>query len=173
MKNFCVWLTGLPASGKSTIAKELQSLLANLGIRSQILDSDELRKILTPNPTYTIEERDWFYNVLVYFAEVLYKNGVNVIIAATGNKRVHRENARKKIEGFVEVYLKCSLEVCMKRDRKGIYKLALEGKSKTVPGVQDPYEEPLFPELIIDTENSDPKECAEKILDFIKKFYLT
>ncbi len=169
MKNFCIWITGLPASGKSTIAKTLKEKLEQMGLRIQILDSDELRKILTPKPTYSKEERDWFYNVLVYIAKLLYDNGANVIIAATGNKRIYRENARRLIDNFIEVYLKCSLEVCMKRDRKGIYSLAEKGLSSTVPGLQDPYEEPTRPELTLETDKLGIEECAEKVIEFIKK----
>ncbi|MFP3189934.1 MAG: adenylyl-sulfate kinase [Thermoproteota archaeon] len=170
--NFCVWLTGLPSSGKTTIAKFLKEKLKEFSIKSYILDSDELRKILTPNPKYTEEERDWFYDVLVYFAHVLVENGVNVIIAATGNKRRFRKKCREMIKNFIEVYIKCSLEECMRRDSKGLYKMALEGKIKNFPGIQDPYEEPENPELVIDSGKLKPWECAELIIEKIKEFKL-
>ncbi|HLI46472.1 MAG TPA: adenylyl-sulfate kinase [Geobacterales bacterium] len=166
---FCVWLTGLPASGKSTIAEHLRKLLNERGIKVQILDSDELRKVLTPKPTYSLEERDWFYDVLVYIAKILYENGVNVIIAATGNKRAYRDKARNVIQNFLEVYVKCDLETCMKRDKKGIYELAKMGLASTVPGIQDPYEEPLNPELVLDTTSLEPKQCASLILGYLEK----
>jgi len=171
-EGFCVWLTGLPSSGKSSIAKKLKNLLNENNINVEILESDELRKILTPNPTYSKEERQWFYNVLVYIAYILVKNGVNVIIDATGNKREFRDNARKKIRKFMEVYVKCPLEICIKRDRKGIYKLGFNGKSSTVPGLQDVYEEPLNPEVIVETDKYDSQYCAKIIFEKIKEYFL-
>lgn len=173
MRNFIIWLTGLPSSGKSTVAKKLHEKLNSLGIKAQILDSDELRLILTPNPTYSESERDWFYRVLGWVAMLLYRNGVNVIIAATGNKRAYRDNVRSEAKDFIEVYVKCPLEVCKERDVKGIYRKALAGEYKTVPGVQAIYEEPLNPEVVIDTSMSDPNECANEILRYmVEKGYI-
>ncbi|MDT7891624.1 MAG: adenylyl-sulfate kinase [Thermoproteota archaeon] len=167
MKSFCIWLTGLPASGKSTIASLLKNALQNMGISVQILDSDELRKILTPKPTYSLEERDWFYSVLVYIAKLLVDNGVNVIIAATGNKKRYRDEARSQIKNFIEVYLKCDIETCMKRDKKGIYEAAKKGLASTVPGLQDPYEESNNAELVLETNKLNPNECVEQIIDYL------
>ncbi|MGB9659903.1 MAG: adenylyl-sulfate kinase [Nitrososphaerales archaeon] len=174
-EGWCVWLTGLPGSGKSTVAKVLIDKLMNNGIKAQIVSSDELRKVVTPLPKYTEEEREVVYGAIVYVARILTKNGVNVIIDATGNRRRYREKAREEIKNFMEVYLYCPLETCIKRESrrietfqapKDIYKKALEGKS-TVPGIGVPYEEPLNPELRIDTEKLNPDACAEKILDLI------
>ncbi len=174
-EGWCVWLTGLPGSGKSTIAKVLIDKLMNNGIKAQIVSSDELRKVVTPVPKYTEEEREVVYGTIVYVAKILTKNGVNVIIDATGNRRRYREKAREEIKNFMEVYLYCPLETCIKRESrrietfqapKDIYKKALEGKS-TVPGIGVPYEEPLNPELRIDTEKLNPDACAKKILDLI------
>jgi Adenylylsulfate kinase and related kinases len=172
MEGFCVWLTGLPSSGKSTIAKILKDKLNKEGIIVHIIESDEFRKILTPKPTYSSEERDWFYSVIVYLAKIFVSYGINVIIDATGNKRKYREEARKNIAKFMEVYVKCPLEVCIKRDVKGIYKLAFEGKAKTVPGLQDIYEEPLNPDLIVETDKQSSEECAELIFKKLKERFL-
>ncbi len=164
-----VWLTGIPASGKSTIAKKLYKKLVDVGIKVEILESDELRKILTPKPLYTEEERDWFYGkVIIWLAKLLYRNGIFVIIDATGHKRVYREEARREFkEKFIEVYVKCSLETAMKRDPKGLYRAALEGKIKTLPGLQVPYEEPTNPDVIVDTDIEDVDTCVRKILEHI------
>jgi len=145
-----------------------------MGIRVQILESDELRRILTPNPTYTDEERDWFYKVMAWIGWLLVKNGVNVIFDATANRRTYRERARRLVgpDRFMEVYVRCPLEVCMGRDKKGIYKLALEGKAKTVPGLQAPYEEPLEPDVVVDTSEMGPGECVKAVLKaLLDRFY--
>jgi len=163
-EGWALWLTGLPSSGKSTIARALAERLGRMGVRVQILETDELRKVLTPNPRYTEEERDFFYNAMVYIGTLLVRNGVNVIFDATANRRRYREWARSRIGRFAEVYVKCPLEVCMERDVKGIYRAALEGKAKTVPGLQAPYEEPLNPEVVVETDRMTVEECVEKIL---------
>ncbi|MGQ9529927.1 MAG: adenylyl-sulfate kinase [Candidatus Bathycorpusculaceae bacterium] len=175
-EGWCVWVTGLPGSGKSVVSEALLKLLKEKGIHAQLLASDVLRKVLTPKPTYTLEERDIVYSTLVYIAKLLTQNGVNVVIDATGNLRHYRENARKQIPHFLEAYLECPLEVCMKREAKRgktyhapkkIYAKALKGKAPTVPGFGQPYEPPLNPEVTINTTKFKPGECARKILDVI------
>lgn len=168
-RGFAVWLTGLPASGKSTLAVALAEELAKLGVNVQILDSDDLRECLTPQPTYNREERDWFYRVMIHIGSLLTQNGVNVIFAATANRRYHRAWARRELNKFMEVYLKCPLEVCMERDDKEIYTKALAGEATTVPGLQDPYELSESPELTVETDKMSPHECAQQIVDRMKK----
>ena len=180
MNGWCVWVTGLPGSGKSVVSNALHKLLKQKGIRAQLLASDALRKILTPKPTYSLEERDTVYATLVYIAKLLTQNNVNVIIDATGNLRRYRENARKQIPHFIEAYLECPLEACIQRETKRgktyqapkqIYKRALKGKAPTVPGVGQPYEPPLNPETTINTTKCTPKECAQEIVEAILQCY--
>jgi adenylylsulfate kinase len=170
---WCVWITGLPGSGKSVVAEALFKLLNKKGIHAQLVPSDALRKILTPKPTYTLEERDSVYSTLVYIARLLTQNGVNAVIDATGNLRRYRKNARQQIPRFMEAYLKCPLKVCMQREDtrgktyeapKQIYSRALKGETPTVPGVGQPYEPPLDPEITLDTVKLAPEECAERIM---------
>lgn len=168
-KGFAVWITGLPASGKSTLAKKLAKKLAEHGVKVQILESDELRRVLTPKPSYAEEERDDFYRALVYVGKLLTDNGVNVVFDATANKRKYRDAARKQIAKFLLVYAKCPLEVCMKRDPKGIYKAALEGRATTVPGLQAKYEEPEDAEVVVETDKEQPEEAVVKILKRVKE----
>jgi len=163
-EGFAVWLTGLPASGKTTLALSLESELEKRGVGVQVLDSDEVRELLTPQPTYSLQEREWFYRVMVYIGELLVHNEVNVVFAATANRRRYRERAREAIERFAEVYVRCSLATCMARDSKGIYAKALAGEAQTVPGLQTPYEAPETPTLTVDTEACAPSECARQIL---------
>jgi adenylylsulfate kinase len=176
---WCVWITGLPGSGKSVVSDALLKLLKQKDIHAQLLSSDALRKVLTPKPSYSLEERDMVYEMLVYVAKLLTQNGTNVVIDATGNLRRYRENARQTISRFIEVYLKCPLNVCMKREAnrgktfeapKQIYDRAKKGVATTVPGVGQPYEAPKNPEIAIDTTKSVPKECAKKILEEILRF---
>lgn len=178
-EGWCVWVTGLPGSGKSVVSEALLKLLSQKGINAQLLSSDALRKVLTPKPTYSLEERDIVYTTLVYIAKLLTQNGVNVVIDATGNLRRYRENARKQIPKFIEAYLECPLNVCMEREAKRsetrqapkqIYAKALEGKAPTVPGIGQPYEPPMNPEVTINTARNTPEQAAKKILNAVLKF---
>lgn len=167
-KGWAVWITGLPSSGKTTIAKAVRGRLEERGVGVQILESDEVRRVLTPRPTYTEEERETFYSALAYIGGLLAENGVNVIFDATANRRRYREEARSRIERFLEVYVKCPLEVCIERDVKGIYRRALKGEAKTVPGLQAPYEEPLDPDVTIDCVADSPEEAANRIIKTLR-----
>lgn len=157
---FVVWLTGMPASGKTTLARALQTRLAAQGIPAILLDSDHLRGILTPNPTYTPTERDWFYAALGQLAAWLAQEGVNVLIAATANRRAYRDQARQQIPRFAELYVRCSLATCQARDPKGIYARAQAAAQDAVPGLGAIYEPPLFPEATVDTEHLSPDAAA-------------
>ncbi|MBS7654449.1 MAG: adenylyl-sulfate kinase [Candidatus Bathyarchaeia archaeon] len=175
---WCVWVTGLPGSGKSTIANLLADKLRSLGIHAYVLSSDALRKIITPNPKYTEDERDIVYGAIAYIAKILTDNGVNVIIDATGNRRKYRDQARREISMFMEAYIRCPLEVCIDREAgrgvdrsygapKGVYSKAFTGESKTVPGLGVPYEEPVNPEVTVDSDKLSPEECTDIILKAI------
>jgi adenylylsulfate kinase len=175
---WCVWVTGLPGSGKSVISRTLIKLLEERNIHAQLLSSDALRKILTPKPSYALEERDVVYNTLVYIAVLLTQNGVNVVIDATANLRRYRDLARDNIPQFIEVYLECPMEVCMKREAKRketyqapreIYSRALGTKNDTVPGLGQPYEPPLHPEVNVNTVQSTSEKAVQRILDIILK----
>ena len=166
-----LWITGLPGSGKSSIADALKALHPDF----VILRMDELRKIVTPEPVYSEPEREIVYRSLVYLAKELAELGHTVIIDATGNKRRWRELARELIPRYAEVYLKCSVEECIKRERqrkeprgapKDIYKKGEQGWP--VPGMNAPYEESLSPEIIIDTKSTAVHEAAELIEEILK-----
>ena len=179
-EGWCIWITGLPGSGKSTVAKKLLEKLESLKVHVQILSSDMLRKVMTPKPTYAKEERDRVYATLVFIAKLLTQNGINVIIDATGNRRRYRDNARKEIPKFIEAYVRCPLKICIERETKrkeyahaprGVYKKALTGKSNTVPGIGVPYEEPENPEVVVDSDKLDASQCAQKILETLMKTF--
>ncbi len=169
--SWVIWITGLPGSGKSSIAIEVKKLIHE----SVILNSDELRKIVTPNPRFSGNEREYVYKALVYTAKTVSELGHKVIIDATANKRIWREIARKLIPNFFEVYLRCPLDLCMEREKtrldtheapKDIYDKGRKGSP--VPGLNVPYEKPENPELVIDTEKISPSDAAKMILNMIQ-----
>lgn len=169
MKAFAVWITGLPASGKSTLARAVADRLARQGMRVQVLESDALRKVLTPQPTYSEQERDQFYASLAYIGTLLVRNGVSVVFDATAPKRFHREGARRQIPRFLEVFVRCPLEVCIRRDPKGIYRKGQSGETATVPGLQVPYEEPEQPDVTVDGSALDAEAAAQEVMEALRE----
>ncbi|MBH0176865.1 MAG: adenylyl-sulfate kinase [Nitrospira sp.] len=169
---FAIWLTGLPASGKSTIVAALIPQLKSLSRPVEVLESDAVRRVLTPTPTYSREERDLFYRALAFMGARLVAHGVAVIFDATANRRAYRDFARSLIPNFIEVAVECPLALCMQRDYKGTYQRGRRGESTTVPGLQEPYEAPLNPEVKIDTGKVQGKEAAGVILKFVQEHRL-
>jgi adenylylsulfate kinase len=169
---FAIWLTGLPASGKSAIVAALEPQLEALGLPVEVLESDAVRRVLTPAPTYSPAERDLFYRALAFMGARLVAHGVTVIVDATANRRAYRDFARNLIPRFIEVAVECPLETCMQRDYKGIYRRGQRGESTTVPGLQEAYEPPLNPELTIDTTRVAAQAAAGKVLDLLRAEYL-
>lgn len=171
VKAFAIWLTGLPASGKSTIVKALKPQLEGLGCAVEVLESDAVRRILTPAPTYSHEERDLFYRTLAFMGARLVAHGVTVIIDATANRRAYRDFARSLIPNFIEVAVECPLELAMQRDYKGTYQRGQRGESATVPGLQDAYEAPVNPEVRVDTTQLSTNDAAGKIREYVRVKY--
>ncbi len=161
---FAVWITGLPASGKSTLAAALARALRELGIDAAVLSSDALRKVFTPNPRYDDEERNVFYASLVHVGRLLTRHGVPVVFDATANRRAYRDEARAAIPKFVEVYVACPLAVCVSRDPKGIYRKGSRGEAGNVPGLQADYEPPLRPEVEVRGDREPPEEAARRVV---------
>jgi adenylylsulfate kinase len=166
---FAVWITGLPGSGKSTIARALAGALADRGVDAAILESDVVRKVLSPHATYSDQDRDSFYRAFVYVGELLAAHGVPVIFDATANRRKYRERARAGIERFVEVYVDTPLDVCRARDPKGLYRLAQTGGVATLPGVQSGYEPPQAPDLTVSTERVSADAAAARIVVLLER----
>jgi adenylylsulfate kinase len=163
---FAIWVTGLPASGKSTLVSALKAQLQNQGIDAAVLESDVLRKIFLPGQ-YDEQARDAFYRQIVYIGTLLVEHGVPVIFDATANRRLYREWARQQIARFVEVYVECPLEICMARDPKGIYGQGKAGKSQTVPGLQSVYEPPVRPDFVVDGRAEHLEEAARQVVDML------
>ena len=167
--SFAIWITGLPASGKSSIVASLRPRLEALGHRLEVLESDAVRRVLTPTPTYSPGERDLFYRALAFLGSRLVVHGVTVIFDATANRQAYRDFARSLIPRFMEVAVECPLEVCQERDRKGTYRKGLAGKSTTVPGLQDVYEPPRDPDVRIESTRTTPEASADLILVAIRE----
>lgn len=161
---FAIWITGLPASGKSTLAGAVKSQLAALGVNIAVLESDELRKIFTPGARYDELEREAFYRQIVYIGKLLLSHGVPVLFDATANRRAYRALARQQIPHFLEVYVDTPLETCTARDPKGIYHQARSGQAKNVPGIQTEYEPPEHADVTIHGDCESPELAASKII---------
>ncbi len=169
-KGFTIWMTGLPGSGKTTIAGILKSRLENEhGRFVEILDGDEVRKGLSRDLGLSKEDREEHARRVSYLAKVLSRNGVVSIVALISPYRVSRASAKEVVgsDRFVEVYVKASLAACEKRDPKGLYAKARRGEINNMTGVQDPYEEPLSPDLTIDTESGPAGHSAEILLQHL------
>jgi adenylylsulfate kinase len=162
---FAIWITGLPASGKSTITSALKKQLTARGWDVAVLESDVLRKAFGGDRQYESQGRDGFYGQMVFVGSLLIEHGVSVIFDATANRRAYRDRARREIARFIEVYVDVLLEVCMARDPKGIYRSATAGQAANVPGLQDPYEPPTTPDVVVHGENpeADARQIIEKL----------
>jgi len=163
-KGFVVWLTGLSGAGKSTIAQALGEELAQRGRRAELLDGDEVRTHLSKGLGFSKEDRDTNIRRIGYVAKLLTRNGVAVITAAISPYRAAREEVRREIGDFVEVYVRASVDECIRRDAKGLYRRALAGEIPQFTGVSDPYEEPLAPEILVDTEQETVAESAARVI---------
>ncbi|MEM1971372.1 MAG: adenylyl-sulfate kinase [Candidatus Anstonellales archaeon] len=164
MKGFTIWLTGLSGSGKTTIARELQNKLLMLGYKAELLDGDEVRRNLSPDLGFSKQDREMHARRVVYISKLLARNGIISIVSLISPYRAFRAYAREELKDFVEVYVKCSINTCIKRDPKGLYRKALNGEIQDMTGIQDPYEEPLNPEVTVDTDRQSIDECVDTIL---------
>ena len=162
-QGFTIWFTGLSGSGKSTLSEIIEQRLKARGRNVEVLDGDIVRTHLSKGLGFSREDRDTNIKRIAFVCGLLTRNGVICISAAIAPYREAREWARKEIGNFVEVYVKCPIEVCRQRDVKGLYKLVDEGKLKGFTGVDDPYEEPEHPELIVETSKETVEESISRI----------
>jgi adenylylsulfate kinase len=160
---FTIWFTGLSGSGKSTLSEILEQQLQARGHKVEIMDGDLVRTHLSKGLGFSREDRDTNIKRIAFVCNLLSRNGVICISAAIAPYREAREWAREHIGNFVEIYVKCPLEVCRARDVKGLYKLVDEGKIKNFTGIDDPYEEPEHPDLVIETDKETVEESISNI----------
>lgn len=168
-QGFTVWFTGIPCCGKTTIADQVATLLKKKDYTVERLDGDVVRQGLTSDLGFSKKDRDENIRRVTFVAKMLTRNNVVVLATFVSPYREQRRKARKEIERFVEVYVRCPVEICMKRDVKGMYRKALEGKIKHFTGVDDPYEEPEHPELILNTDTESLEESVKKVLHTIEE----
>jgi adenylyl-sulfate kinase len=167
-KGFTLWFTGLSGAGKSTLTQKLVPELKARGLNVEVLDGDEVRTNLSKGLGFTKEDRDTNIRRIGYVCRLLSRNGVATISAAISPYRDVRNEVRSLIEQdgaeFIEVYVKCPIPVLADRDVKGLYKKALAGEIKQFTGVSDPYEEPLSPDVTVETDKETVEDSAAKIL---------
>jgi adenylyl-sulfate kinase len=164
-KGVTIWFTGLSGAGKTTVSTILVDLLRERGVtRLEVLDGDVVRTHLSKGLGFSKEDRDTNIRRIGWVCEVLTRNGVTTIAAAISPYREIRDEVRSRVGNFVEVFVSCPLEVCAERDVKGLYAKAMRGEIKEFTGVSDPYEEPLSPEVVIESHRCTPEEGARLIM---------
>jgi adenylyl-sulfate kinase len=162
-------MTGLPGSGKTTIALEVERRLKGMGRNVEILDGDEVRKGLSSDLGFSKEDRQQHAKRVTFVAKVLSRNDVIVLVGLISPFRAFRQFAREEIGDFIEVFVDTSLDECIRRDPKGLYKKALDGEIKDLTGLQDPYEAPLEPELTVPTEEVTVDGAADLVIGTLEK----
>jgi adenylylsulfate kinase len=160
---FTIWLTGLSGAGKSTISREIERRFSDMGRSVEIMDGDVIRTNLSKGLGFSREDRITNNKRIAFVCNLLTRNNVACITAAISPYREARDWARETIGNFVEVYVKCPLDVCEQRDVKGLYQLVKEGKKKEFTGKDDPYEEPEHPDLVVETDKETVEESVDRI----------
>ncbi|MFQ5956933.1 MAG: adenylyl-sulfate kinase [Candidatus Brocadiales bacterium] len=169
-KGVTVWFTGLPSSGKSTIAHKVEATLRERGHKVEVFDGDVIRKNLCSDLGFSKEDRDTNIKRIAFVCKLMTRNDVVAIAAAISPYRETRDYAREEVgKDFLEVYVRCPLSICKDRDVKGLYKKALDGEIQGFTGIDDPYEEPLNPELILHTDKEPVEESTQRVLAELEK----
>lgn len=163
-----IWLTGLSGAGKTTTGKALEEELLRRGANVEFLDGDDLRRTISSELGFSNKDRETHAKRVSFLSHLLSRNGIVSIVALISPFRSSRQYARSLVDNFVEVWIQCSIDTCRSRDPKGLYKKAREGKINDMTGIQAPYETPVNPEVIVNTEEMKPQECAAKIISFLE-----
>jgi adenylyl-sulfate kinase len=163
-KGFTLWFTGLPCSGKTAVADKVAETLRERGLKVERLDGDIVRKDLTRDLGFSKEDRNDNIRRVTFVAKLLTRNGVAVLTSFISPYRELREHARQEIGNFIEVYVKCPVEVCIERDTKGMYEKAIKGEIKEFTGISDPYEEPMEPEILLESDKETLAESTNKVI---------
>ncbi|UCC87215.1 MAG: adenylyl-sulfate kinase [Anaerolineales bacterium] len=166
---FVLWFTGLSGAGKTALAKLIEEELKTRGVRVERLDGDVVRKSLTADLGFSKEDRDKNIQRVTFVAKLLSRNGVGVLASFISPYRATRDWVRTEVTNFIEVFVDCTLEECMRRDVKGLYVKALAGEIPEFTGVSDPYEAPLTPEIAVNTAEEAIEESFAKIMGYLEK----
>jgi adenylyl-sulfate kinase len=170
-KGFTLWFTGMSGAGKSTLSAPVAERLRGLGHRVEVLDGDVVRTHLSKGLSFSKEDRDINVRRIGFVSNLLSRNGVIAVTAAISPYRQVRDEVRQMITsdgaGFVEVFVSCPIEVLAQRDVKGLYKKALSGELKSFTGIDDPYEPPLAPEVVVDSSVEKVEDSIERIIQRI------
>ena len=168
--SFILWFTGLSGSGKSTIAHRLEEILFQNGVRTYVLDGDNIRTGLNKGLGFSAEDREENIRRIGQVAKLFVDAGLVVLTAFISPYKRDRAAVRNLVESneFVEIYVKCPLEICEQRDVKGLYEKARRGLVKQFTGIDDPYEEPEKPEIVVETDKDNLEQCVKQILNFLE-----
>ncbi|MDZ4713306.1 MAG: adenylyl-sulfate kinase [bacterium] len=169
-KSFVIWFTGLSGSGKSTLANKLEEKLFEKKIPTYLLDGDNIRLGLNKDLSFTEQDRKENIRRIGEVSKLFVDSGIVVLTAFISPFRAERNSVRELLDSndFIEVFVKCSLDVCEDRDVKGLYKKARSGEIKNFTGIDSPYEEPADPEIVIDTNKMSPEESVDLLMKFIE-----
>jgi adenylylsulfate kinase len=173
-KGILLWFTGLSATGKSAISHALERKLSDADYFAVVLDGDNIRHGLNKDLGFSPQDRDENIRRIGEVAKLFAENGVITMTAFISPYRADRDRVRNKLADgdFIEIYLKCPLEELRRRDPKGLYKKAMEGEIREFTGISAPYEEPLKPEIILDTYETPLNECVETILNYLRSHHI-
>ena len=169
-RGFTLWFTGLSGSGKTTISELVERELRNRERPVEVLDGDIVRTNLSKGLSFSREDRNINVLRIGFVANLLTRNGVGVVVSAISPYKEARDQVRRRIVDFVEVFVDAPLEVCAERDVKGLYKKAFSGEIQGFTGVSDPYEPPNAPDLVLKTEEESPEESARKVIEKLEFF---
>src|SRR4051794_35594631 len=169
-RGFTLWFTGLSGAGKTTVAEIVEHEIKERGLRVEVLDGDIVRTNLSKGLSFSRDDRNINVLRIGFVANLLARNGVAVIVSAISPYKEARDQVRRRIIDFVEVFVDAPLEVCAERDVKGLYKKAFTGEIEHFTGVSDPYEPPAAPDLVLKTEEEEPDESARKVIDKLEFF---
>ena len=169
-RGFTLWFTGLSGSGKTTISEIVERELRNRERPVEVLDGDIVRTNLSKGLSFSREDRNINVLRIGFVANLLTRNGVGVVVSAISPYKEARDQVRRRIVDFVEVFVDAPLEVCAERDVKGLYKKAFSGEIQGFTGVSDPYEPPNAPDLVLKTEEESPEESARKVIEKLEFF---
>lgn len=167
-KTFCLWFTGLSGSGKTTLANEVARILDENNIINENLDGDEIREGISRDLGFSMEDRTKHNERIIFVSKLLVRNNVPTIVAFISPTNEIREMARERIKNLILVHVDCSLDECIRRDVKGLYKKALAGEIKNYTGIDSPFDDPIDPEIVLNTEEREIEDCVNEVMEYLK-----